>query len=111
MFFFIVIFLTLYAGLMSGLTVGFMGIDRLELKIKEQTGDQKMKDQANKILPILENHHLLLSTILLNNAIAMESLPIFLDALVPSWLAILLSTSAVLVFGEVVPQAICTGPN
>lgn len=54
---------------------------------------------------------MLLSTILLNNAIAMESLPIFLDALVPSWLAIVLSTSAVLVFGEVVPQAICTGPN
>lgn len=47
---------------------------------------------------------MLLSTLLLNNAIAMEALPIFLDALVPSWLAIIISTTAVLVFGEVLPQ-------
>ena len=41
----------------------------------------------------------------------MESLPIFLDAIVPAWAAILLSTTLVLVFGEVLPQAICTGPQ
>lgn len=41
----------------------------------------------------------------------MESLPIFLDQLVPAWMAIILSTTAVLIFGEVIPQAICTGPS
>ncbi|PSR99680.1 DUF21 domain-containing protein [Actinidia chinensis var. chinensis] len=34
----------------------------------------------------------------------MESLPIFLDKLVPSWAAILLSVT---LFGEIMPQAIC----
>ena len=41
----------------------------------------------------------------------MEALPIFLDALVPAIWAIIISVTAVLFFGEVIPQAICTGPN
>jgi metal transporter CNNM len=45
---------------------------------------------------------------LLSNAAAMEALPLFLDEIVPSWAAILLSVSFVLIFGEVIPQALCT---
>ena len=41
----------------------------------------------------------------------MESLPIFLDAIMPSSLAILMSTTVVLIFGEILPQAICLGEN
>lgn len=41
----------------------------------------------------------------------MEALPIFLDAIVPSVLAIVISVTAVLFFGEIIPQAVCTGPN
>ena len=41
----------------------------------------------------------------------MEALPIFLDSLVPSYLAIIISVTAVLFFGEIIPQAVCTGPN
>eukprot|EP00455_Lapot_gusevi_P032021 TRINITY_DN3489_c0_g1_i3.p1 TRINITY_DN3489_c0_g1~~TRINITY_DN3489_c0_g1_i3.p1 ORF type:complete len:548 (-),score=163.99 TRINITY_DN3489_c0_g1_i3:276-1919(-) len=39
---------------------------------------------------------------------AMEALPIFLDRLVPSVVAIIMSVTFVLFFGEVIPQAICT---
>lgn len=66
---------------------------------------------ATRIFPIVKQHHLFLSTILLSNAITLETLPIFLDRLVPSWAAILISTIAVVVFSEIIPQAICTGPN
>ncbi|KAF3667409.1 DUF21 domain-containing protein [Capsicum annuum] len=38
----------------------------------------------------------------------MESLPIFLDKLVPSWAAILVSVTLILMFGEIVPQSIYT---
>jgi hypothetical protein len=44
----------------------------------------------------------LLVTLLLANAAAMEALPIFLDKMVPEWLAIILSVTAVLFFGEYV---------
>ncbi len=40
---------------------------------------------------------------MLTNAVAMEALPIFLDALMPSYVAILVSVTAVLFFGEVFP--------
>ena len=41
----------------------------------------------------------------------MEALPIFLDAIVPSFWAIIISVTAVLFVGEVIPQAVCTGPS
>lgn len=112
------LFLTLFAGLCSGLTVGMTGIDALDLEVienkgKESNDPQVLQDSANaaKLRHVLHDHHLLLATLLLSNSVAMESLPIFLDALVPAIFAVLISTTLVLIFGEVVPQAICTGPN
>lgn len=55
------------------------------------------------IFPILKRHHYLLVTLLLSNATAMEALPIFLDKLVPSFWAVLISVSMVLFFGEIIP--------
>jgi metal transporter CNNM len=45
------------------------------------------------------------------NALAYETLPIFLGALVPSWVTILLSTTLILVFGEIIPSGVFMGPN
>ena len=50
-------------------------------------------------------------TLLFCNACALEALPIFLSKVVPSAYAIIISVIAVLVVGEVIPQAICIGPN
>ena len=55
-------------------------------------------------------HHQLLVTLLLCNAVANEAMPLFLDSLVPSWCAIIISVTAVLFGGEIVPSAIFTGP-
>ena len=46
-------------------------------------------------------------TLLLCNAAAMEALPIFLDRLLNPLAAILISVSAILVFAEILPQAVC----
>jgi metal transporter CNNM len=108
------LFFTCVAGLMSGLTVGYNGINMLEINAIE-TADitpddenyeeiQKKKKLIKKIKVVLSKRHLLLVTLLLTNAIAMEALPIFLDALMPAYVAIILSTTAVLIFGEVLPQ-------
>ena len=93
---------TLFGGLMSGLTVGLASIDRLALEI-DAKGDERAKQSASKIFPIIDRHHWMLVTLLLCNAAAMESLPIFLDELFPSWLAIVISVTAVLCFGEILP--------
>jgi CBS domain containing-hemolysin-like protein len=48
-------------------------------------------------------------TLLLFNSMANEALPIFLAELVPGWVAILLSVTLVLFFGEIIPSAIFLG--
>ena len=53
----------------------------------------------------------MLVTLLFLNALCMEALPLFLDKLLPAAVAVLVSVTAVLTFGEIVPQALCTGPK
>eukprot|EP00439_Symbiodinium_sp_Y106_P081866 s200_g20.t8 len=56
------------------------------------------------------DHHLLLVTLLLLNALANEALPIFLDDLLSPVFAVLLSVTFVLICGEILPSAVFTGP-
>lgn len=100
--------LVLVAGLMSGLTMGLLSLDLMTLQIMKEGGTPKQQRQARKILPIVKRHHLLLVTLLLANAGAVEAMPIFLDRISSPVIAIVVSVTAVLIFGEVVPQAICT---
>lgn len=103
--------LVLFSGLMSGLTVGLMGLDSNDLQLKEAFGSQREQQQAKALIPIITEHHYLLVTLLVSNALAMEALPIFLDAMFGGILAVILSTFFIFVFGEVVPMSILTGPN
>jgi len=99
------------SGLFSGLTVGYLSIDNLTIDLKLKTGTQKEKVQAWKVISVIKHRHLLLVTLLVSNACCLEALPIFLDSLVPSWIAILISVTMVLFFGEIIPQAACVGPH
>jgi metal transporter CNNM len=96
---------------MSGLTVGYLSIDDLVLELRSTNGTDEEKKHAARVLPILADRHWLLVTLLLMNAAAMETLPLCLDKIVPEYLAILISVTLVLFFGEVIPQAYCTGPD
>jgi len=105
------LFLTLFGGLMSGLTVGYLSIDELVLELKSMNGTEEEKLQAQIVEPVLSNKHWLLVTLLISNAAAMEALPLCLNQLMSEFLSVLLSVSLVLLFGEIIPQAVCTGPN
>ncbi|KAJ1427224.1 CNNM, transmembrane domain [Sesbania bispinosa] len=101
-------FLVIFAGIMSGLTLGLMSLSLVDLEILERSGSPSEKKQAAVILPVVKKQHQLLVTLLLCNAVAMEALPIYLDKLVNQFVAIILSVTFVLFFGEVIPQAICS---
>ena len=96
---------------MSGLTVGYLSIDDLVLELRFNNGTDEEKEHASKLLPILAKRHWLLVTLLLMNAFCMEALPLFLHKFVPEFVPILISVILVLLFGEIIPQAICTGPD
>ena len=99
------------SGLFSGLTVGYLSIDDLVLELRCKNGSDEEKEYGARVLPILAKRHWLLVTLLVCNALCMEALPIFLDMIVPELAAIVISVSLVLLFGEVIPQAYCTGPS
>ncbi|GBG33163.1 Metal transporter CNNM2 [Hondaea fermentalgiana] len=111
------------AALAAGLTMGLVAIEPFRLQILLETKEehctsrrqrQELRDEqkaARSILPVVSRHHLLLVTLLLLNSLANECLPLFLDEIVPSWIAIILSVTLVLLCGEIIPSAIFTGPN
>lgn len=108
----------LIAALAAGLTVGLVSIDPFDLAVIQTTEEadcstaeeiaelREEKVYADKLMPLVQRHHLLLVTLLIMNSFANEVLPLLLDNLVPSWLAIVLSVSAVLLFGEILPSSI-----
>ncbi|KAK8975694.1 hypothetical protein V6N11_021544 [Hibiscus sabdariffa] len=92
-------------GLMAGLTLGLMSLGLVDLEVLMKI---LFCFVATKIFPVVKNQHLLLCTLLIGNSLAIETLPIFLDKLVPPWAAILVSMTLILMFGEILPQAVCT---
>lgn len=93
---------------MSGLTLGLMSLSLVDLEVLAKSGTPQDSKHAAKILPVVQRQHLLLCTLLICNAAAMEALPIFLDSLVTAWGAILISVTLILLFGEIIPQSICS---
>lgn len=101
-------FLVLMAGLMSGLTLGLMSLDQVDLEVLKRSGTSAQRACAAKILPVVAKPHRLLVTLLICNAAAAEALPLVLDRLTDPISAVLLSVTVVLIFGEIIPQAACS---
>jgi len=101
------IVLVLISALCAGLTIGFFSLDALHLQVLSRAGTETERKQATKVLEVMRNHHVLLVTLLLWNAGVNEALPILLEDLVSPVVAIVLSVTVVLMFGEIVPQAAC----
>lgn len=98
----------LFAGLMSGLTLGLLSLDLRELEILSRVGKPRERRLAPRLIPVCKKHHWVLVTLLLCNACVLEALPIFLDRIVRTEVAIIISVTAVLCFGEIIPQALCS---
>ncbi|KAJ3049696.1 hypothetical protein HK097_009332 [Rhizophlyctis rosea] len=105
----VIFVLTCITALVAGLTLGLMSLDPTDLRILKTAGSEKEKKAAEKIEPIRKLGHQLLVTFLVINAIINETLPILLDDVLGGGvLAILIATILVLVFGEIIPQAVCS---
>ncbi|KAI5817844.1 hypothetical protein BZA77DRAFT_28189 [Pyronema omphalodes] len=101
--------LVVLGGVFAGLTLGLMGQDEIYLQVIEQSGDEKERRNATKVLNLLKRgKHWVLVTLLLSNVITNETLPIVLDrSLGGGWPAVLSSTVLIVIFGEIIPQSVC----
>lgn len=101
--------LVVLGGAFAGLTLGLMGQDEINLQVIRQSGEPHEQYQADKVLRVLnKGKHWVLVTLLLSNVITNETLPIVLDrCLGGGWPAVVSSTVAIVIFGEIIPQSIC----
>ncbi|KAA8913178.1 hypothetical protein TRICI_003240 [Trichomonascus ciferrii] len=102
-------FLVVLGGIFAGLTLGLMGQDEVYLQVMEQSGEEAERKAAKRVLSLLKRgKHWVLVTLLLSNVITNETLPIVLDrCLGGGWPAVISSTVAIVIFGEIIPQSLC----
>uniref|UniRef100_A0A3B3CV73 Metal transporter n=1 Tax=Oryzias melastigma TaxID=30732 RepID=A0A3B3CV73_ORYME len=101
--------LLVLSGMFSGLNLGLMALDPMELRIVQSCGTDKEKRYARKIEPIRSKGNYLLCSLLLGNVLVNTTLTILLDDLIGSGLgAVVASTIGIVIFGEIVPQALCS---
>ncbi|POY71912.1 hypothetical protein BMF94_5069 [Rhodotorula taiwanensis] len=101
--------LVLLGGVFAGLTLGLMGLDLVNLQVLSTSGDEQEQKDATKVMKLLERgRHWVLVVLLLSNVVVNESLPIFLDSILGGGVgAVILSTTLIVIFGEIIPQSIC----
>eukprot|EP00002_Diphylleia_rotans_P021341 TRINITY_DN4156_c0_g2_i1.p1 TRINITY_DN4156_c0_g2~~TRINITY_DN4156_c0_g2_i1.p1 ORF type:complete len:386 (-),score=74.16 TRINITY_DN4156_c0_g2_i1:184-1341(-) len=96
------------SALFSGLTLGLMGLDILQLELIMSSGNQPEATYAKKIMPIREYGNFLLCTLLLGNVAVNALLSILMADLTSGTVGFLSSTILIVIFGEITPQALCS---
>lgn len=98
----IVILLVLMSATFSGLTIGMFSISLGELERKMKEGSK----QAEKIYSIRKNANFLLCTLLLGNVAVNSAISVVMSEIAAGFMAATISTGAIFIFGEVLPQAL-----
>ena len=102
----LIILLLCLSALFSGLTLGLMSLDKTGLEIVMGGDDPQAAEYAKKIYPVRENGNLLLCTLLLGNVAVNALLSILLAAYAGGIIGFVSSTFMIVIFGEIVPQAL-----
>lgn len=100
--FVIVAILVVFSAICSGLNIAIMALDPADLRRKAKLGNR----QAKRVLPLRKSTHLTLASILLANVAAVSATSLVLGQYFEGWLAGVIGTLLIVVFGEVIPQAL-----
>ncbi|WVQ84841.1 hypothetical protein IAT38_006998 [Cryptococcus sp. DSM 104549] len=101
--------LVVLSGIFAGLTLGYFSVDQTQLQVLAISGTPKQQEYARLIMPIRQNSHLLLTTLILFNMIVNEALPVVMDGVIGGGItAVVASTALVVIFAEIIPQSVCS---
>jgi metal transporter CNNM len=98
----LILLLVIASGVCSGLNIALMSLKLDDLKRKAQLGDIR----AKSVLPLRESSHLTLASILLTNVAVISATSLVLGEQFNGILAGIASTLLIVIFGEVIPQAL-----
>lgn len=94
--------LVVFAAVFSGLNISLMSLSVTDLKRKARLGNA----MAKRVLPLRQNSHLSLAAILFANVAVVSMSTLLLEDHFNGWIAGIATTILMVVFGEVLPQAI-----
>ncbi|HEU4965860.1 MAG TPA: CNNM domain-containing protein [Candidatus Saccharimonadales bacterium] len=98
----VVIVLIALSAVCSGLNIALMSLKPADLRRKAKLGDAR----AKAVLPLREKAHLSLSSILISNVAVISATSLVLGDYLNGFIAGIISTLLIVVFGEVIPQAL-----
>ncbi|KAG5192642.1 putative magnesium and cobalt efflux protein corC [Tribonema minus] len=93
---------------LPSLCAGLLSLDIFGLEVVSKGGNPKAAVYAEKIIPVRKNGNLLLCTLLLGNVATNTLLSIVMAGLTNGLVGFLLSTTLITIFGEILPQAVCS---
>ncbi|POM80769.1 Metal transporter [Phytophthora palmivora] len=104
------------SAMFAGLGLGLMSLDLIGLEIVVAAGEdehatetERMNSEAaKKVIPLRRNGNLLLTTLLLGNVAVNVLTSIITADLTSGLFGFIASTILILIFGEIVPQALCS---
>ncbi|PFH32331.1 CBS domain-containing protein [Besnoitia besnoiti] len=100
------------SAMFSGLTLGLLTLDIVQLKLlinrpNKTPQDERNARHARKILPLRSDGNYLLVTLLTGNVAVNAGFSILLGDLTDGLVGFLVSTVVITIFGEIIPQAAC----
>lgn len=96
------------SSIFSGLTLGLLSLDATGLEIVMSGDDPIAAAQAKAIYPVRQDGNLLLCTLVLGNVLVNALLSILMAEYTGGTVGLFSSTILIVVFGEILPQAICS---
>jgi metal transporter CNNM len=85
-----------------------MSLTLHDLAVIQEAGTPNDRKYAKRIYPVRKRGNFLLCTILLGNVLVNSTTTILLDTLISGILAVVGATFAIVIFGEIIPQAVCS---
>jgi len=85
-----------------------MSLDIKGLEVVNGSGTKKEQIYARALLPLRAKGNFLLCTLLLGNTAVNAVLAIFLGSMTSGLMGTLISTFAIVCFGEIIPQSLCS---
>ncbi|RKP09004.1 hypothetical protein THASP1DRAFT_2902, partial [Thamnocephalis sphaerospora] len=93
----------------SGLQPALLALDETSLHILHNSGTPQQRRWAGWIIPIRRDATLLMVTLVLSNTLVNEAVPVVMkNILNGSVVPVLASAAGVFIFGEIIPQGLCS---
>lgn len=113
----VAVLLSLLSAVFSGMSLGLMVLDVVQLLVIIQTAErqeprlpevQREAEKARRVYRLRKDGNLLLVTLLVSNVAVNAAFSIVVSDLTSGLIGFFVSTAVLTLFGEIVPQAVCS---